>query len=101
MADQALSATASAAPKVDFSPDQMSAIKSYVAQHGDQRIDDVNFTTTVGAIVPANAPLRAIPPQLGQSLSSFKNDQYVIVGNQFLIVEKDTRRIVVIVPVTT
>jgi hypothetical protein len=91
--------TASATPKVDLSADQVNAIKSYVAQHGDQRVDRVDFTMTVGAAVPQSAPLHAIPPQLGQSLSSFKNDQYILVGNQFLIVEKDTRRIVAIVPV--
>ena len=91
--------TASATPNVDLSADQVNAIKTYVAQHGDQRVDDVNFTMTVGAAVPQSAPLHAIPPQLGQSLSSFKNDQYIVVGNQFLIVEKDTRRIVAIVPV--
>ena len=91
--------TGSATPAVNLSPDQVNAIKSYVAQHGDQRVNDVNFTMTVGAAVPSSAPLRAIPAQLGQSLSSFKNDQYILVGSQFLIVEKDTRRIVAIVPV--
>lgn len=91
--------TASATPNVNLSPDQVKAITSYVSQHGDQRVNDVNFTMTVGAAVPANAPLHDIPPQLGQSLSSFKNDQFILVGSQFLIVEKDTRRIVAIVPV--
>lgn len=91
--------TASATPNVDLTPDQVNAIKSYVAQHGDQRVNNVNFTMTVGAAVPQSAPLHAIPPQLGRALSSFQNDQYIVVGNQFLIVEKDTRRIVAIVPV--
>ena len=91
--------TASATPNIDLSADQVNAIKSYVARHGDQRVNSVNFTMTVGAAVPQSAPLHAIPPQLGRSLSSFENDQYILVGNQFLIVEKDTRRIVAIVPV--
>jgi hypothetical protein len=91
--------TASATPEVKLSADQLNAIKSYVAAHGDQRVDNVNFTMTVGAAVPQSAPLHPIPPQLGRSLSSFKNDQYILVGSQFLIVEKDTRRIVAIVPV--
>lgn len=93
------SLTASATPNLNLSPDQINAIKSYVAQHGDQRVDSVNFTMTVGAAVPQSAPLHPIPPQLGRSLSSFKNDQYILVGSQFLIVEKDTRRIIAIVPV--
>ena len=91
--------TASATPEVKLSADQVDAIKAYTAQHGDQRVDSVNFTMTVGAAVPQSAPLHPIPPQLGRSLSSFKGDQYILVGSQFLIVEKDTRRIVAIVPV--
>jgi hypothetical protein len=91
--------TVTATPNVDLSADQVNAIKSYVAQHGDQRVSSVNFTMTAGAAVPQSAPLHAIPPQLGRTLSSFKDDQYILVGNQFLIVEKDTRRIVAIVPV--
>jgi hypothetical protein len=93
------SLTASATPDLNLSPDQINAIKSYVAQHSDQRVGSVSFTMTVGAAVPTSAPLHPIPPQLGRSLSSFKDDQYILVGNQFLIVEKDTRRIVAIVPV--
>jgi len=62
-------------------------------------VKSVNFTMTVGAAVPLSAPLHPIPPQLGRSLSSFQNDQYIMVGDQFIIVERDTRRIVAIVPV--
>jgi hypothetical protein len=54
---------------------------------------------TVGAAVPGNTQLRDIPPQLAKSLPNFKNDQYLVVGDQFIIVEKQTRRIVAIVPV--
>jgi hypothetical protein len=91
--------TGSATADVNLSQEQIGAVKSYVAQHGDQRLNSVNFTMTVGAAVPASAQLRDIPDQLGKSLPSFKDDQYVLVGGQFIIVEKKTRRIVAIVPV--
>lgn len=90
--------TGSATADLNLSPEQLDAIKSYTAQHGDQRIGAVNFTMTVGAAVPQDAQLRDIPAPLGQHLQSFNGDQYMIVGNQFIIVEKNTRRIVAIVP---
>ncbi|MGN6570394.1 MAG: DUF1236 domain-containing protein [Pseudolabrys sp.] len=91
--------TGSATPNVDLTPDQVGALKAYVNQHGDERVDSANFTMTVGAAVPGNARLRDIPAQLAKSLSNFQNDQYIVVGSQFIIVEKQTRRIVAIVPV--
>jgi hypothetical protein len=91
--------TGSATPDVNLTPEQIAAVKSYVAQHGDERSDTANFTLTVGAAVPAGASLRDMPPQLAKSLPSFKDDQYLVVGSQFIVVEKKTRRIVAIVPV--
>ena len=89
----------SSSSKVNLTPDQVGAVKSYLTQHGDERVLSVNFTMTVGAAVPGNTQLRDIPPQLAKSLPNFKNDQYLVVGDQFIIVEKQTRRIVAIVPV--
>ena len=89
----------SSSAKVDLTPDQLRAVKSYVAQHRDERVQPANFTMTVGAAVPGSAQLRDIPPQLAKSLPNFQNDQYGVIGDQFIIVEKQTRRIVAIVPV--
>lgn len=91
--------TGSATTDVNLTPDQIAAVKSYVSQHGKERRDSANFTLTVGAAVPAGAELHNIPPQLAKSLPSFKDDQYLVVGSQFIVVEKKTRRIVAIVPV--
>ena len=62
--------TASATPNVDLSADQVNAIKTYVGQHSDQRVNDVNFTMTVGAAVPQSAPLHPIPEQIHPPLRS-------------------------------
>lgn len=91
--------TGSASPDVNLTPDQIGALKNYINQHGDERAQSANFTITVGAAVPGSAQLRDIPAQLAKSLPNFKSDQYIVVGDQFIIVEKQTRRIVAIVPV--
>jgi hypothetical protein len=91
--------TGSAVSDLNMTPDQVNVIRTYAAQHADQRLSSVNYTMTVGAQVPESAKLYDMPAQLGDALPSFKNDQYVLVGNQFIIVEKNTHRIVAIVPV--
>ena len=91
--------TASAKPEVNMTQQQVSAIEAFVSQRSGDRVQGANFSIAIGAAVPESARLQDIPPQLGQHLPSFKNDQYLIVGNQFVIVEKQTRRIVAIVPV--
>jgi hypothetical protein len=91
--------TATAKPELNMTQQQVSAIETFASQHSGERTQGGNFSIAVGAAVPESAHVQDIPPQLGQSLPSFKNDQYLIIGNQFLIIEKQTRRIVAIVPV--
>ena len=91
--------TGSSSAEVNLTPDQIGALKTYVDQHGEERVQSANFTMTVGAAVPGSAQLRDIPAGLAKSLPNFKSDRYIVVGDQFVIVEKRTRRIVAIVPV--
>ena len=91
--------TDSASADVRLTPEQIATLKDYVDRHADERVQSANFTMTVGAAVPGNPERRDMPAQLARSLPDFQNDQYVVVGNRFVIVEKQTRRIVAIVPV--
>ena len=91
--------TGSASSEVGLTPDQIAALKNYVSGHSNERVQSADFTMTVGAAVPDKTQLRDMPAQLDKSLPNFKDDQYILVGDQFIIVEKPTRRIVAIVPV--
>ncbi len=82
-----------------FRPAQVQAIKSYAAAHAQDGTQQVNFSIVVGGAVPASAKLNDIPQQLAQALPTYAGDQYLIANNQFVVVEKQTRRIVAIVPV--
>jgi hypothetical protein len=81
-----------------FSPAQLQAVHDYVAGHQQDAAQAVNFSIVVGAAVPANVKLADMPPQLAQPMPSYKNDQFFLVKNQFVVVEGPTRRIVAIVP---
>ncbi len=79
-------------------PAQQDAIKSFVAQNAQQRVDTVNFPIAVGAAVPSSFQLHSLPPKLAEAMPSYQGDQYFMVPHQLVIVEKKTRRIVAIVP---
>jgi uncharacterized protein DUF1236 len=83
-----------------FSPDQLHAIQSYVAAHPQDATAQTNFSITVGGAVPTSAKLNDMPQPLAQAMPAYAGDQYLLVNNQFIIVEKQTRRIVAIVPVS-
>ena len=83
-----------------FSPDQLRAIQDYVAAHRQNAAEQVNFSIAVGAAVPASAKLSEMPQQLAQAMPNYAGDQYFVVNDQFVVVEKQTRRIVAIVPVS-
>src|SRR5690348_6670565 len=93
--------TAGAKPELNMNQQQAGAIQSLASSHANERVANVPFTIAVGAAVPESAKLADLPQQVAQQFPSFKNDQYLIVGNQVIIVEKQTRRIVAIVPTKT
>jgi hypothetical protein len=81
-----------------FSPAQLQAVQDYVAAHQQEAAQEVNFSIVVGAAVPTSAKLADLPPQLAQAMPNYKNDQFFVVNNQFVLVEGQTRRIVAIMP---
>ena len=91
--DHAISATAQ--PQLTLAPKQIQAIQNYAAQ---QQPQTANFTITVGAAVPKQVQLHDMPAQLQHAVPAAQGDQYVLVPHHFVIVEKQTRRIVAIVP---
>ena len=91
--------TASAKNSVDLDPAQRKTVEDFYAKHAQDRIDHVDFTISVGAAVPGKVQLRDVPISLADALSAYSGDQYFMVPNQFVIVGKQTRRIVAIIPI--
>lgn len=90
----------SAQQQPGLSDDQRKAVSDFATQHAQQKMDQADFTIAVGAAVPQKVALNDIPPPLADKLSAYSGDQYFLVRSQFVIVEKPTRRIVAIIPVS-
>lgn len=83
---------------VTLSPDQKAKAREALAQAGPKRVDHVDYTIMIGAAVPRQAELGELPPAVSQALGGYEGDGYVLVRDQLIIVDKEARRIVAIIP---
>ena len=82
-----------------LSDEQRQKIMSLIAAiPAPPRVKNQPFTVSVGAAVPQQVPLKQIPTDLASALNGFQGDDYVLVGNQLVIVDAAVRRVVAIIP---
>jgi hypothetical protein len=96
--EQARQIDQSVAP-LTLSYEQREKIKSLIAAVASPpRAGDHQFTVSIGAAVPKQIPLKQIPTDLASALNGFPGQDYVLVGNQLVIVDAGARRVVAIIP---
>jgi hypothetical protein len=83
---------------IALSQEQRTKIQEFVAGRAAEKTDNVDFSLTIGAAVPRQARLSDLPRDLTDTLQGYTGDQYVIVKDQFVIVDKQVRRVIAIVP---
>jgi hypothetical protein len=86
------------AEPLKLSEQQRQQIRDFFAKQKGDRTNGVNFTLAIGSAVPQNVQLQPLPPEVSSALGGYKADQYVLVGNQLVIVDPNARRVVAIVP---
>jgi hypothetical protein len=87
----------SAAP-LKLTDAQRQQIAQYFADKAGQRMPSANFSIAVGAAVPQQVPLEKLPPEISSAMGGYQGNDYVLVGNQLVIVDPTARRVVAIVP---
>jgi hypothetical protein len=85
--------------EIQLAPDQQQALADYIKNHPDVRVSQVDFTVGVGTAVPRQQALADWPEELATVLPAYRGDQFFVAENRTVIVEKDTRRIIAIIPV--
>ena len=86
-----------AAP-LKLSDAQRQQIRQYFASQPGQRMQSANFSLAVGAAVPQDVPLQKLPPEILSALGGYQGNDYVLVGDQLVIVDPTARRVVALVP---
>jgi hypothetical protein len=77
---------------------QRQQIWQYFASKPGQRTQGANFFLAVGAEVPQDVPLQKLPPEILSALGGYQGNDYVLVGDQLIIVDPTARRVVALVP---
>src|SRR6266566_448148 len=77
---------------------QRQQIRQYFASKPGQRMQSANFSLAVGAAVPQEVPLQKLPPEISSAMGAYQGHDYVIVGDQLVIVDPTARRVVALVP---
>ena len=86
--------------QLSLTGDQRKKLTDYFS-HPSGKVNEaksVQFTISVGAAVPRQVQLAALPPALKQILPTYQNDQYVVIDDRMVITTPDDRRIVAIIP---
>jgi hypothetical protein len=90
---------ATASGDEDLTPEQLQAVDNFAALRAKKRVEAVGFRVAIGAAVPRQVELRELPRDLARALP-YWGDQYVLLPDRLVIVERESRRIVAIVPIT-
>lgn len=85
--------TGAADAQITIAPEQRTKIKSYVTSQNIKPVT-VKEKITVGATLPADVTLTAVPSDWGPSVSKYR---YVYVDNRVALVEPDSRKVVTII----
>src|SRR5215218_9682430 len=88
----------SSAGNLSLSEAQRDKIKGYFSRSSIPREESVNFSLSVGASVPRQAPTHDFPQDLEETLPAYRGTLYVRARDQLVIIDRDTRRIVAIIP---
>jgi len=89
-----LKQTAQPAGLNDQQREQLRAIIS--SAHGPT-MDRPNFEMMIGTSVPRQTEVADLPPEVTQVLNGFWGDQYLIAGNDLVIIDQHSRRVAAII----
>jgi Protein of unknown function (DUF1236) len=62
------------------------------------RVNNVNFNISVGTVVPRSVRVAVLPPRVVTIYPQWRGYRYFIVGDEIIIVEPNTLRIVFVLP---
>ena len=86
------------ATSLKLTDSQREQIRSYFAGKSASRLQKADFSVAIGAAVPQQVELQKLPAEVSSVLGGYQGDDYVLVGDQLVIVEPSARRVVAILP---
>jgi Protein of unknown function (DUF1236) len=83
---------------VQLSQDQRSRIGAVIGKSSSARVStNVNFNVSVGATVPRSVHVEVVPADVVEIVPQYEGFDYVVVGDQILIIDPDSLEIVAVI----
>jgi Protein of unknown function (DUF1236) len=88
------------AKSAQLSETQRAQIKNVIVKDRNvARVDSVNFSISVGTAVPRSVHVAVLPVDIVTIVPEYRGFDYIVVGDQILIIDPNTLEIVDILPV--
>ena len=88
--------TKSGAPAA-LSGEQHAKIWTTLRGEKAERLSNVQFSTTVGGVIPGTVHLYRLPVSIVEYVPQYRDYEYILVGDEILIVDPRTLRIVAVI----
>jgi hypothetical protein len=86
-----------ASESIKLTEAQHATLRSIFASANPPKVDQPNFELMIGAGVAKQTPLADLPPEVPQVLNGFSGHQYVIAGDDLVIVDQHSRHVAAII----
>jgi hypothetical protein len=86
------------AKSVQLSSDQRSKIHASIFNQKTERVSNANFTIRVGERVPRTIRFYPLPTDVVEIVPEYSGYDYVLVGDEILIIDPNTLEIVAVLP---
>lgn len=83
---------------VQVTQQQKTQIHERLAHTRVERIEHPQFSVRVGAEVPRSVHVEVLPPEIVEVVPEYEGYDYVMVGDEILIVDPDSLQIVAVIP---
>jgi hypothetical protein len=93
---QAIEKTATS--HVSLTAEQKQRLSGLLKGQPQARRDSAGLTLSIGASVPPQIELANLPDAAADVLHGYNGDKYLIIGDQLVIVDREIKRIVALIP---
>jgi hypothetical protein len=80
-----------------LSAEQHTKIQDTIRGEKTERLTNVHFATTVGEVIPETVHLYVLPVSIAEYAPQYRGYEYILVGDEILIVNPRTMRIVAVI----
>jgi len=92
------STSSTTSTSVQLSQEQRTKVHSIVVKESSARVDSVDFSVSVGTVVPRHIRLVTLPTEVVEIVPQFRGFKFIIVRDEILIIDPNTFKIVAVIP---